>query len=143
MMLTVLHRVAAVLAGAVFAGLVVSSTDAAVAGAFPLPPGTDLTNPSSVRAALAVMPTPALVLLATGWVIAAGAGSFLAAVLAPTPRVRHGLIVVTLLLVATVANLVMIPHPVWMWVVAVTLIPAVGFGAAHAAVMVRPEATRP
>jgi hypothetical protein len=119
------------LGGVVVAVIVVSLMDGVVISTFPLPAGTDLRNPEGLRQAIDALPTAAFLLLVGGWALAAGAGSYLAARLATQSPATHGLIVALFVLVATVANLARIPHPVWMWPAAIILIPAAGWAAAR------------
>jgi hypothetical protein len=121
------------LAGVVAAVLVVVLVDTLVGSMYPLPDGTDLNDPASMRAALAAMPAAAFVLLLGGWVVAAAVGAYLAARLAMRSPALHGLIVAIFVLIATVANLAAIPHPMWLWPAAIILIPAAGWAAAKAA----------
>lgn len=117
------------LAGVVAAVVVVVLMDTVVASLYPLPAGTEPSNPESFRQAVAGLPAAAFLLLVAGWALAAAAGSFLAARLATHAHAIHGLIVALFVLVATVANLARIPHPVWMWPAAIILIPAAGWAA--------------
>ena len=115
------------LAGVVVAVIVVSLMDRVAGSIYSLPAGTDPGNPESMRQAIAHIPATALLVLLGGWVLAAAAGSFIAARLATHNRVIHGMIVTLFVLVATVGNLAAIPHPIWMWPGAVILIPAAGW----------------
>lgn len=115
------------LAGVVASVLVVVLVDTLVGSMYPLPDGTDLNDPASMRAALEAMPTAAFALLLGGWVVAAAVGAYLAARLARRSPALHGLIVAIFVLIATVANLAAIPHPTWLWPAAIILIPAAGW----------------
>jgi hypothetical protein len=119
------------LGGVVVAVIVVSLMDGVVISVYPLPAGTDPSNPESLRQAVATLPVGAFLLLVAGWALAAAAGSYLAARLATQSAATHGLIVALFVLVATVANLARIPHPVWMWPATIILIPAAGWAAAR------------
>ena len=114
-------------AGVVAAVLVVMLMDQVVGRVYPLPPDTDIRNPESLRQAIAGLPAGAFVLLCVGWALAAGVGAYVAARLATHARAIHGLIVALFVLVATLANLMRIPHPVWMWPAAIILIPLLGW----------------
>jgi hypothetical protein len=81
-----------------------------------------------------------LIVLLLGWVTAAAAGAFVATRLSPGWGRTPGLIVTALLLVATIANLVAIPHPPWIWAGAIILIPAAGWLATRAAATTSPAA---
>jgi len=132
-------RSALVLLGGVIAAVfVVILGDTLVGNLYSLPAGTDSSNPESLRQAVAALPVAAFVILVAGWVVAAGVGSYLAARLATHARVIHGMIVALFVLVATVANLAKIPHPLWLWPATIILIPAAGWAAAR--LVVRPTA---
>jgi hypothetical protein len=130
-------RSALVLLGGVIAAVFcVILGDTLVGNIYSLPAGTDASNPESLRRAVAALPVAAFVILVAGWVLAAGVGSYLAARLATHARVIHGMIVALFVLVATVANLAKIPHPLWLWPATIILIPAAGWAAAR--LVVRP-----
>lgn len=115
------------LAGVVLSFLVVILMDAVVGAVYPLPEGTNMNDQESMRRAVAAMPASAFLLLLSGWVLAAGAGAYLAARLATRSLVLHGMIVAVFVLIATVLNLAAIPHPTWLWPAAIVLIPAAGW----------------
>lgn len=119
----VLRSVLAVLAGIAAGVIVVAVVDTLVFRLYPLPAGTDTSDPAALRDAVATMPLQAFVLLLAGWVLAALASSWVAARLATRRLVLHGAIGGGLLLAATLANLAAVPHPTWMWAAAVVLLP--------------------
>ena len=126
------------LGGVVVAVIVVSLMDGVVISIYPLPPGTDMSNPESLRQGIGTLPVGAFLLLVAGWALAAAAGAYLAARLANQSAAMHGLIVALFVLVATVANMARIPHPMWMWPAAIILIPAAGWAAARLGARRRP-----
>jgi hypothetical protein len=117
------------LAGVVAALFVVILMDTVAGNIWALPAGTDPNNPESMRQAVATLPTAAFLLLLTGWVLAGGVGSYIAARFATHARPTHGLIVAFFVLVATAGNLAKFPHPAWLWVASIILIPAAGWAA--------------
>lgn len=129
-----------VLAGVVISALVVVATDAIVSGLHPLPPGIDVTNQESLRQAMASIPASAFAILLAGWLVAAAVGSFVAARWAGRAPAAHGLLVALILLAATMANLVAVPHPIWMWPAVLVLIPLAGWAGVWVA-RPRPAAT--
>lgn len=118
-------------AGGIVAALVVVTVGDGLAGAIaPLPPGLDFKDTQAVAAAIAALPLTAKLVLLAGWAVAAGLGAFTAARTAPTKRVAMGWIAAGFVLVSTVANMLMLPHPAWMWPAAIAAILAAGaFGA--------------
>lgn len=69
----------------------------------------------AIRAALPSVPTSSLVCVVLGWTAGGAAGGFLAGSIAGRAHVALGVAVAALLLAACVTNLVLIPHPAWMW----------------------------
>jgi len=53
-------------------------------------------------------------------------GSWIATRLGPGRRVVHGYVVAGLVLAAAVANMIMLPHPVWFWAAAGAVIVVAG-----------------
>ncbi|HXE57829.1 MAG TPA: hypothetical protein VNK43_07505 [Gemmatimonadales bacterium] len=135
------RRMLAVVAGLVVAVAVVLLGDFVASRLWTPPSGTDLAGADGLRAAMASIPRRALVAVLLGWVAAAAAGAFVATRVSPARGRVHGHIVTVLLLAATIANLLAIPHPAWVWVGAVVLIPVAGWLAARAAAS--PEPVRP
>jgi len=93
---------------------------------FPLPAGFDHHDPEAVKA----LPIGALAALLVVWGSAAFAGAWVAARLAPGGQLAFGLSIGVIGLLAAVAIMLMIPHPVWIWVAAVVeFLPAAYLGA--------------
>jgi hypothetical protein len=95
---------------------------------WPPPPDVQITNPEAIRDYMATAPVTSLLGLPATWTFAAFAGAFAGAKIAE--RVWVGWISGGLLFAATCLNLAMIPHPLWMLIASVVLVPlAVWFGA--------------
>jgi hypothetical protein len=130
--MTALRQVLAVLAGVVVSGLLVFVSDLSVRGLYPLPGPAEMRDPEVARAAIAAVPTMALMLLVMGWALAGSVGAFAGARLAVGNRLVVGLVVVGVQALATTANLAMVPHPLWMWPAALVLIVLLGWVGARA-----------
>ena len=103
---------------------------------FPPPAGLDLSDP----AAIGKLPIGALVSVLMAWALATFSAAWVAARVAAGGRLAFGLSMGILGLIAAVATMLMIPHPVWMWAVGVAeFLPAAYLGAKLAA----PRAGRP
>jgi hypothetical protein len=107
------RSILAVVLGMVLAFVGVLTIEMAGHLVYPPPAGLDLTNPDSLREAMGKMPTGAFLMLLFGWVVGSFAGAWLAARLAPRSRMLHGFIPGGLIIAASIANMVMIPHPAW------------------------------
>jgi hypothetical protein len=86
---------------------------------YPIPPDVDISNLDQVKAYAATLPAGALVLVVAGWIIGTLGGG-----LAGSPLARHRAVLISgfvgaLMMCATILNLVLIPHPVWMAIAAV------------------------
>jgi hypothetical protein len=95
---------------------------------FPMPPDLQITNPEAIRDYMASAPVTSLLGMPVTWTVAAGAGAFAAAIIAG--RAWTGWIAGALMFAATLLNLALIPHPLWMLVAAIVFVPAAAwFGA--------------
>ena len=124
------RNVLACVAGVLLGFVTVTITDMIVHRLYPLPPGVDPMDPAAVAAAIPSMPTMTFVLLVLGWALAAAVGAYTAARLATRSELTCGLTVAGVLLLATLMNLRMLPHPTWMWPAAIVLLPLFGWLAA-------------
>ncbi|HEV8197381.1 MAG TPA: hypothetical protein VGP87_12115 [Gemmatimonadales bacterium] len=96
---------------------------------FPLAPGTDPRNADAMRAAIAALPAPALLVVLLGWFLAALSGAWVATRIARGDH-RPAWVLGVLLVTAAIGNLLAIPHPVWFWIAGLALYPVgVGLGA--------------
>src|SRR5256885_6959017 len=95
---------------------------------YPLPPGVDPKNPESLARAMRSIPAAALVVVVIGWTAGALLGSWLAARVARSvwPAVGVGALVVC----GAVANMLTIPHPLWVWISSLLLVALVALGGA-------------
>jgi len=122
-----LRRIIAVLVGTAVAFTVVMLVDLLVGSMHPVPEGTDVRDAESMAAVIAGMPVSALVVMVAGWALAAAIGAFVAVRLTPERRASAGHLVALLFLLATLANLAMLPHPGWMWAAALVALPLAGW----------------
>jgi hypothetical protein len=77
---------------------------------------------------MAALPRAALLLVLVGWALGTFAGAYVAGRLARRVPIAHGLVVGVLFLAAGVANMLMLPHPIWMWMAGVAAFLAGGYG---------------
>jgi hypothetical protein len=82
---------------------------------YPPPPGLDYGDTEAMKAFMASLPTGAYLMILVAWGLGTFAGAWVCARVAGRAKLAHGLVLATLLLVAGVSNMFVIPHPVWMW----------------------------
>ena len=121
------RRILAVVAGMIAGMVMVMLSDSLVGWMSPLPAGINMRDSVAMHAAVMAMPATSLMTLAIGWAVAAFVGAWVAVRLTPDRWLPAGYTFVTLHLAATVWNLVEIRHPVYVWVLALLLIPLLGW----------------
>lgn len=132
-MRTVLRSIAAVILGFLVASAVMMTVEA-INGRF-LHPGLakaaeGLKDREAIRALLATAPVTAFIVVIIGWILGSFTGGWVAARVAGGAAIGHGLVVGVLLTLAGIANNLMIPPPLWFWVVSMlVLLPSAYLGA--------------
>jgi MFS family permease len=110
------RKILAVIAGLVVANVLLALLEMAGMKVFPPPPGTDFSNPESLRAAMTQMPLTALIWVLAAQVIGTFAGAWVAARIGRTAQVKLALIVGVVETLGAIVNMLMIPHPAWFWI---------------------------
>lgn len=88
-----------------------------------------VTDREAIRQLMATAPAGAFVVVLFGWALGSVSGGYVAAKVTAVAPMRHALIVGVLLTVAGIANDVMLPPPVWVWVAGMlVLLPAAWIG---------------
>ena len=93
----------------------------------PPPGGMDPSDPESIRDAMASIPIGSLLFVLLSYYAGAFTGSFVAGWLGGARPLSNTIVIGGLVFAATVANLVMIPHPLWFSVAALAGIPVTAF----------------
>jgi len=119
-MLSFLRSVLAVFIGLLVGFLIVAGGETLGHHVYPPPPGIDPSKPESIAAVMRQMPAAAFAPLLIAWAAGTFAGAWVAARIASRWKLGHGMIVGNMFLVATVAMLLMMPHPAWVWVVGIS-----------------------
>lgn len=81
---------------------------------YPPPQGLDFSNPDAIRPYLATLPVGAYIFILASSVIAAFVGTLVACYIGTANATLFGAIVGGIILAATIANFIAIPHPVWL-----------------------------
>ena len=93
-------------------------------------PPADMTDRAAIEAWMAGLPVTVFAVMLAGWTLAAFSAAYLAARFGRRGA-WPGWVAAGLFLCATTANLLMIPHPVWMTVAGVVLVTAGGWAGAR------------
>lgn len=127
----------AIVAGVIVAGVFIVSIETIGQYIYPTPRGLDLKNADALRELVNSMPVAAIGSVLLAWVIGALAGSWVAARVAMQWRIGHAGVIGAVVLAGAVANMLAIPHPAWVWVGAIVLIPLAGYVGGRWAARVR------
>jgi hypothetical protein len=88
---------------------------------YPPPPGLDLSKPEVVIEFMKSHPTPTglLVFVLLAWAVGTFVGAGIAARIAGVAKIRHGMVIGVLFLLASLNQMSMFPHPTWFWIAGV------------------------
>ena len=117
----------ALVVGVLAAFLTVTCIDALGHAVYPSPPGLDFNDAEQVNVFVQSLPLGAFLFVLLGWVLATLLGGWLAAYIARTRPLLFGGIVGAVVLCATIADLLLISHPVWFSITAIVAIPVTAF----------------
>lgn len=135
-----LRKILAVLAGMVVAVLTIFLIERLGHAIFPPPAGIDFSDPAAMKAYTQNASVMELLFPAIAWVVATILGGCLATAIAKKSPFIYAAIIGGLILLGTLANLIMIPHPLWFSIVSVAAIVAAIFASGKiAARFVDPE----
>jgi hypothetical protein len=113
----ILRVIVGVVTGIIVSFIIVAAVEICSIKIFPLPPGTNMMDPASVKAAMASVPDGARVLVVVGWFFGALVGTFLTVKISRSAA--QGVIVGAILLTMAILNMLSLPHPAWMWAAAI------------------------
>ena len=86
---------------------------------FPPPADMDPMDIESVKAFMKEIPVGALIGIWFGWMISAFIAGFVSGKIDKINWKNNGYIIATVLLVASIVNMYLIPHPIWMVVITI------------------------
>jgi len=114
-MRAILRSVAGVFFGACLAIGIIILVGQISGRMYPPPPGLDPSDRSAQAAFIASLPLGAFLMILLAWGLGTFAGALVCGKVAGRAKLAHGLVLATLLLVAGTSNMMVIPHPLWMW----------------------------
>ena len=108
------RNIAAIVAGVVTAFVTIMLVDKIGHMIYPPPEGLDFSDPDAIRPYLATLPVGAFVFILASSVIAAFVGTLIACYVGTANPTLFGAVVGGIVLAATIANFIAIPHPLWL-----------------------------
>jgi hypothetical protein len=119
-----LRKISAVFLGLLVSVLTVTLVEWISHQVYPLPPDLDFKDPEKVRSYVSSLPLGAFLAILLGWFMGTLAGGLAACRVASDKPVVFASIVGAVMMAATVANLIMIPHPTWFSIAGIGVIAA-------------------
>ncbi|MFO0811264.1 MAG: hypothetical protein U0746_21760 [Gemmataceae bacterium] len=117
------RSILAVVLGAILAVIAIATVESVSHIVYPPPPGLSPNDMEAVREYMAKIPTGALLMVALAWLVGATVGGWFAAWFARRSPAVCAWIVCGLVLLAGLANLLILPHPTWFWPVGLAAFP--------------------
>lgn len=108
-------RFSAALVGMVAGGCAVALVEWISIRMHPMPEGLQMDDIEGVKAWVRELPTSAFLMLLVAWSAGCGIGTFVARRIAPGRSAWPAIVVCVLLTLATIGNLIALPHPWWLW----------------------------
>ena len=120
-------KIAAAVVGVIAAGGIVAVVEALGHAVYPMPPDIDFSDSVQFGNFVQSLPIGAFLLVAGGWILGTLGGGLLACLIAREKPFIYSGIVGGFIFLATVANLIMIPHPLWFSISALIAIAVVTY----------------
>ena len=117
-----LRKIAATLLGVIVAFIVVGTVEYIGHQFYPPPADLDYQNTQVFTKYVETLPIAAFLFVIAAWALGAFVGSVVARKVAGHPSVIYCIIITGMVLLASIMNLVIIPHPTWFAIVAITLV---------------------
>jgi hypothetical protein len=127
------RKIAAVLLGVITAFALVAVIQKLGHLVYPPPADLSLDDPERWKAYVAGLPPGPFFFVLAAWALGTLGGGLVAARIARQKPLFYALIVGAVVMIASIAQLVAIPHPLWFTIAAFILIPAAAYVAAQLA----------
>jgi len=115
-------NIVAGIAGVVIAGALVWLVEIIGHTVYPPPSDLDFADPDAMRAYMKTVPVGALLFVGGAWFVGTLGGTIAACKIGNAKPLTFAIVVGGLMLIATAANLVMIPHPIWFSILGIAAI---------------------
>lgn len=124
-----IRYIAAAFVGIVLAMALVAGIEAIGHAVYPLPAGLNFKDPAQVQAYFNGLGFGEFAFVLAAWIVSTFVGGVVAASIARTRPFLFAAFVGAVILAATIANMVLLPHPLWFSVLAVVGILLATYGA--------------
>ena len=136
-----LRDILACVAGVAIAFLIVFLADELSHMMYPPPPGLDFSDPEALRPYIATMPIGAFLFILASSIVAAFIGTLVACYIGTIKPLNCAIVVGGIVLAASIANFIAIPHPSWLAIATMAGVVAAAWFAAQLAPASKSEAS--
>ena len=113
--MNMIYRIGASIGGLLAGGCVVAVVEWISGRMHPMPEGLKMDDSQAINDWIKGLPTSAFLMLLVAWGLGSFVGAFVARRIAPARSAWPAIVVCALLILATVVNLIALPHPWWLW----------------------------
>ena len=114
-----MKKILAIVAGVVVGFVIVFIGDATTHALSPIPANLNVADKTSIANYISTIPLYVMIIMAIFWLLSVFIGSMLAARINRSEWKNTALITGGILMAASILNLMLIPHPLWMWLVVI------------------------
>lgn len=123
----VLRSVLAVIVGVVAGGVLISRVEMLNSRFYPMPAGLNPNDSTAMASYIRDLPAAAFGGVLAGWAIGTFCGAWIAAQIARRKPIVHGAVIGAVFLILGIVNMVMLPHPIWVWVCSIIIFIGCGY----------------
>lgn len=124
-----IRKILSVVGGLFAGGIVVKLVEALAHAVFPISAGLDMNTPEGISTYIKNSPSTVLLFVVAGWTIGSFIAGLAATMIARELRGVYALICGCIFFLLILMVLLVIPHPIWVWIVSLALIvPAAWIG---------------
>ena len=116
-----MKTILSIAAGIILGVIIISAVESLGHFIYPPPANLDLKNPEVIKLLMKNAPLGVLLFVILAWASGSLAGGLVSASIAIKSKSRNALIVGGVLTMFGLLNLLMIPHPVWFWVLGLSV----------------------
>lgn len=115
------RKIAAFFAGLISGIIMIAIIESVGHLIFPLPAGIDPQNMENLAVNMDKIPLGAKLFVLLAWAAGSFTGALIAALISKESKLPIGLGIGTLLMLFGIFNMIMLPHPLWFWIIGILI----------------------
>jgi len=131
----------AVIAGLAAGICIISIVELISSSVYPLPAELDFSNKDSLKEYIEIVPSGALLFVLAGWALGSFAGGLVSSLISENKKIKCALITGAILFIMGLINLITLPHPVWFWIVGLSVYFPFAYAGGKVGMKIKPSRT--